>query len=87
MARRAQDALALFAREDRTPGAPDAGGVQVLRVVVDVEHQYLFRDPIQDVLRRPRAALAGTLVAAQFFGQPAQARYLVGTENASNARV
>ncbi len=87
MAGRAQYPPAFLAGKDRTLGASDARSVQVLRVVIDVEHQYLLRDPVQDVLRPQLATRARPLLASQFFRQPAQARYLVGTKNTSNAHV
>jgi hypothetical protein len=50
-------------------------------MLFEVEEHHLFRDAVEDVFGGCAAALAGAFLAAQFFGQAAQARYAVGAED------
>ena len=57
-----EDAVAFVAGEDRAPRAHHAGRVQILRVVFDVEQDYLLGNPVEDVLGAPPATRACTFL-------------------------
>ncbi len=82
---RGEDPLALFAGEDRAARAHDAGRVQVLGVLLDVDEDYLLRDPVQDVLGARLAALARALLASQLGWDPTQARQPLRAEDVHSA--
>jgi hypothetical protein len=63
-AERGEGSLALLACQDGAPGAHDAGRVQVLGVLLDIDQHDLLRNPVQDVLGPHPATLAGALLAA-----------------------
>ena len=77
-----EDSVAFVAGENGAPRAYHAGRVQILRMVLDVEQNYLFGDPVEDVLRAFATARARSFFTAQLLGQTAQARYPVGTKDA-----
>src|SRR5215208_936624 len=77
-----EDAVAFVAGENGAPRACHAGRVQILRMVLDVEQNYLLGDPVEDVLLAPATARARSFFTAQLPGQTAQARYPVGTKDA-----
>ena len=84
---RGEYSLAFLAGENRAPRAHHAGRVQVLRMLLEVEQDHLLRDPVEDVLGAPAATRAKALFTAQLFGQTAQARYPICTEDAEDAHV
>jgi hypothetical protein len=77
-----EDSVAFVAGENGAPRAYHAGRVQILRMVLDVEQNYLLGDPVEDVLGALAAAHAKAFFTAQLLGQTAQARYPVGTKDA-----
>jgi hypothetical protein len=81
-ASRGEYPFTFLAGENRASCAHHAGRVQVLGMLFDVEEGYLLRDPVEDVLGALAATLAIALFTAKLLGQTAQARYLVGTEDA-----
>ena len=64
-AKRGEDSVAFVAGENGAPGAYRASRVQILRMVFDVEQNYLLGDPVEDVLRAPAATLAEALFTPQ----------------------
>jgi hypothetical protein len=50
-------------------------------VLFEVEEHYLLGNTVKNVFGGGAAALAGALLAAQFLGQAAQARYAVGAKD------
>ena len=57
-AKRGEYSISFVAGENRAPRAYHAGRVQILRMVLDVEQNYLLGDPVEDMLRAPAAAPA-----------------------------
>ena len=82
VAERAEDPVSFVAGENGAPRAYHTGRVQILRMVLDVEQNYLLGDPVEDVLRAPAAARARSFFTAQLLWQTAQTRYPVGTKDA-----
>ena len=82
-----EDSVAFVAGENGAPRAYHAGRVQILRMVLDVEQNYLLGDPVEDVLRAFATARARSFFTAQLLGQTAQAGDSVRTENAQDAHV
>jgi N6-L-threonylcarbamoyladenine synthase len=82
VAERAEDPVSFVAGENGAPRAYHTGRVQILRMVLDVEQNYLLGDPVEDVLRAPATARARSFFTAQLLWQSAQTRYPVGTKDA-----
>jgi len=81
-AKRGEYSVAFVAGENGAPRAYHAGRVQILRMILDVEQNYLLGDPVEDVLRALAAAPARSIFTPQLLGQTAQARYPVCTKDA-----
>ena len=80
-AQRGEYLLTLLAPQDGAAGAHDAGRVQVLRVLLDVDQHNLLRNPVEYVLGPRSAALAVALIAAQLLRYPTQAGYPLRMKN------
>jgi hypothetical protein len=63
-AKRGEYSVAFVTGENGTPRAYHAGRVQILRMVLDVEQNYLLGDPVEDVLCAPATARARSFFTA-----------------------
>jgi hypothetical protein len=63
-AKRSEYSVAFVTGENGAPRAYHAGRLQILRMVLDVEQNYLLGDPVQDVLCAPATTRAGSFFTA-----------------------
>ena len=64
---RGEGTFSFLAREHRAPGALYTRSMQALGVVLDVDHDHLLRNPVQNMHRRLATRLAEALLAAYLY--------------------